>query len=43
MKREAAEAFEELCKSGNLKRGNMNDIDGSTTENRGESIGKDRS
>lgn len=32
LKREAAEAFEELCESGNLKRGNLIVIGGSSTK-----------
>lgn len=40
LKREAAEAFEELCKSGNLKRGNLIVIGGSSSEIRGGYIGK---
>ena len=43
LKREAAEAFEELCKSGNLKRGNLIVIGGSSSEIRGGYIGKDSS
>ena len=43
LKREAAEAFEELCESGNLKRGNLIVIGGSSSEIRGGHIGKDSS
>ena len=43
LKREAADAFEELCKSGNLKRGNLIVIGGSSSEIRGRYIGKDSS
>lgn len=43
LKREAAEAFEELCESVNLKRGNLIVIGGSSSEIRGGHIGKDSS
>ena len=40
LKREAADAFEELCKSGNLKRGNLIVIGGSSSEIRADILEK---